>query len=183
MDKKLKHISKLMSLVLRHQPEFIGLKLDVNGWANVAEMIQKMNDNGFAVDEEIIATVVETNEKKRFAFDEHKANIKANQGHSITIDLNLPQVAPPAILFHGTATKNVESIFKKGIQKRARHHVHLSADYATALAVGTRHGKPIILTIDAAKMHQAGHQFYLSENNVWLVDEVPTPFISVMQDT
>lgn len=178
MEKQLKHISKLMSLVLRHQPEAIGLQLDENGWANVEELIQKINANGTKVDVATILIVVETNDKKRFGFNEDKTMIRANQGHSIEVDLNLTPSIPPDILYHGTADRFVDSILKEGLTKQQRQHVHLSRQIETAKAVGTRHGKPIILHINAKAMRDDGHLFYVSENNVWLVDAVPTQYIT-----
>jgi putative RNA 2'-phosphotransferase len=179
MEKQLKHISKLMSLVLRHQPEAIGLQLDENGWANVEELIQKINANGTRVDIATILIVVETNDKKRFGFNEDKTMIRANQGHSIEVDLNLKPSIPPDILYHGTADRFVDSILKEGLTKQQRQHVHLSRQIETARAVGTRHGKPVILHINAKAMQDDGYLFYESENNVWLVDTVPTKYITI----
>ena len=178
MEKQLKHISKLMSLVLRHRPEVIGLQLDENGWANVNELIQKINENGTAVDFDTINTVVETNDKKRFAFNEDKTMIRANQGHSVEVELNLNAVIPPDILYHGTAEKNIESILKEGLKKQERQHVHLSLQKETAKAVGSRHGRPVVLNINSKAMAAAGFIFYLSENGVWLVDSVPVEYIT-----
>lgn len=178
MKDQLKHISKFMSLVLRHRPEEIGLQLDENGWANVQELIEKMNAKGAAATVEIINTVVETNDKKRFAFNEDKTMIRANQGHSIEVELNLTEQIPPDVLYHGTATKFLESILETGLQKQSRQHVHLSTTIETAKSVGGRHGKPVILTIDAKAMHGAGYKFFISENNVWLTDAVPVQYIT-----
>ena len=179
MEKQLKHISKLMSLVLRHQPEAIGLQLDENGWAHVEELIQKINANGTKVDIATILIVVETNDKKRFGFNEDKTMIRANQGHSLEVDLNLMPSNPPDILYHGTADRFVDPILKEGLTKQQRQHVHLSRQIETAKAVGTRHGKPVILHINAKAMQDDGYLFYLSENNVWLVDAVPTQYITI----
>ena len=179
MQQKHKHISKLISLVLRHKPETIGLQLNENGWANVQELIQKINDNGTEVNFDIINTVVDTNDKKRFSFNEDKTMIRANQGHSIEVELNLKAVAPPNILYHGTAEKFVESILKEGLKKQQRQHVHLSQLQETAKAVGSRHGKPVILTIDAKAMAADHFTFFLSDNNVWLVDSVPVEYITL----
>lgn len=174
----LKHISKLMSLVLRHQPETIGLQLNENGWANVQELIQKINAAGTAVDMDIINTVVDTNDKKRFSFNHNKTMIRANQGHSVAIELNLNPVMPPEILYHGTAERFLESILKQGLTKQQRQHVHLSQLHETAKAVGARHGKPVVVHINAKAMAAAGHIFYLSDNGVWLVDAVPVEYIT-----
>ena len=178
MGDQLKHISKFMSLVLRHKPEEIGLQLDEQGWANVNELIDKMNANGFDVNAGIINEVVVTNDKKRFAFNDDKRLIRASQGHSIGVDLNLQEMIPPDILYHGTTHKYLESIFKNGLKSQSRQHVHLSAAIETAKVVGGRHGKPVVLLINARSMHEAGLKFYLSENKVWLADAVPAEYIS-----
>lgn len=177
MKNDLKHISKFMSLVLRHQPEKIGLVLDENGWAQTQDLINKLNANGAAVDFAMIEVVVATNDKKRFAFNADKTKIRANQGHSIDIELNLQPAQPPDILYHGTADRFVESILKSGLEKRSRQHVHLSANEETSKAVGGRHGKPVILSIKAGEMVKDGYTFFLSENKVWLTDEVPRQYI------
>lgn len=178
MENQIKHISKFMSLVLRHKPGEIGLQLDEQGWAKLDELISKMNAKGVNVNFEIINTVVETNDKKRFAFNENKTLIRASQGHSIEVELSLPEIVPPDILYHGTAVKNLDSILKTGLQKQKRQHVHLSATIETARAVGSRHGKPVILVIDAKMMQEAGFKFYLSENKVWLTEAVPVQYIA-----
>lgn len=177
MEKKLKQISKFMSLVLRHKPETIGLELDENGWANVQEMIDKMNATGAEVDIELLYIIVATNDKKRFAFNEDKSMIRANQGHSIEVELNLREVQPPDFLYHGTVEKFIDIIRIEGLKKMERQHVHLSKDTATATNVGNRRGKAVILKIDAVKMYADGFTFYLSENEVWLTDEVPVQYI------
>jgi putative RNA 2'-phosphotransferase len=179
MEKQLKHISKLMSLVLRHQPQAIGLQLDENGWASVQELMAKMNANGTKVDLSTLNMAVETNDKKRFAFNEDKTMVRANQGHSIEVDLNLKAAVPPDTLYHGTAERFIYSILKEGLKKQQRQHVHLSLHEQTAKAVGSRHGKPVILLIDAKAMARDGHIFYLSENNVWLTDSVPVQYITI----
>lgn len=182
MEKQLKHISKLMSLVLRHRPETIGLQLDENGWANVNELIEKINAKGIKADREIINTVVANNDKKRFAFNDDQTKIRASQGHSLPVELDLEEKTPPAILYHGTTTAYLDSILQTGIQKQNRQHVHLSETIETAKAVGSRHGKPVILTINAEAMQHAGYKFYLSANHIWLTVEVLPPFISVKEE-
>jgi putative RNA 2'-phosphotransferase len=177
MQQQLKHISKLLSLVLRHKPETIGLQLDENGWADVKELIQKINESGTAVDAATINLVVETNDKKRFAFNEDKTCIRASQGHSIEVELNLKPMLPPDTLYHGTTERFLESILKTGLTKQQRQHVHLSELATTAKNVGSRHGKPVILNINAKAMALAGFSFYLSDNGVWLVDSVPVEYI------
>lgn len=168
-----------MSLVLRHKPETIGLHLNEQGWAAVDELIQKMNATGAAVDKEMIRQIVDTNDKKRFAFNEDQSMIRASQGHSIDVDLSLEPVTPPDILYHGTAVRFVESILQDGLLKQSRQHVHLTALKKTAIAVGGRHGKPVVLEVNAAEMVKAGFQFYLSANNVWLVEIVLPEYISI----
>lgn len=173
-----KKISKFLSLILRHQPETIHLKLDENGWADVSELIAKSVKNRMHFTLEELDEVVETNNKKRFAFNEDKTKIRANQGHSIDIDLALIPQQPPEFLYHGTAEVNIASILEKGIEKRNRQHVHLSSDKETATKVGMRHGKPVILTIRTGEMFKDRIQFYLSDNGVWLTDYVDVKYIS-----
>lgn len=173
-----KKISKFLSYVLRHHPELINLNLDENGWANVDELITRSKrDPHEGISFEELDEIVETNDKKRFIFNEDKTRIRANQGHSIDINLALIPQKPPEFLYHGTAQINIDSILEKGIEKRNRQHVHLSADKETATKVGMRHGKPVILTINTEKMFDDGIKFYLSENNVWLTDFVDAKYI------
>ncbi|MEY8758200.1 RNA 2'-phosphotransferase [Chryseobacterium tongliaoense] len=173
-----KKISKFLSLILRHQPETIHLKLDENGWAEVNELIEKSAKNKIHFTPEQLDEVVESNNKKRFAFNEDKTRIRASQGHSVDIDLALIPQQPPEFLYHGTAETNISSILESGIEKRSRQHVHLSKDKETATAVGMRHGKPVILTVRTGKMTEDGILFYLSENGVWLTDFVDAKYIS-----
>ncbi len=172
-------LSKFLSLVLRHKPETIGLKLTHEGWANTSELIEKMSAQGTKINLETLKNIVETNNKKRFIFNSDQSLIRANQGHSIQIDLGLQPQQPPSILYHGTATRFLDSIMKTGIEKRDRHHVHLSADIDTAKDVGQRHGKPVILEVNAAAMYDDGIHFYISDNNVWLVDHVAPNYLRV----
>jgi putative RNA 2'-phosphotransferase len=177
-EQQKKKTSKFLSYVLRHHPELINLNLDENGWANVDKLITKSKRDsyeGFTFEE--LDEIVQTNEKKRFAFNEDKTRIRASQGHSIEINLALIPQRPPEFLYHGTAHSNIESILEKGIEKRNRQHVHLSQDKETATKVGMRHGKPIILTIRTGKMFEDGIEFYLSENDVWLTDFVDAKYI------
>jgi len=169
--------SKFLSLVLRHKPETIQIKLDENGWVSVDELIEKLNKNGKDIDFEILKYIVDTNSKKRFAFNESKSKIRASQGHSLQIDLNYKSLIPPETLYHGTSERFLESILKSGIEKRNRQHVHLSSEIETALKVGQRHGKPVILEIETEKMNMDGFKFYLSENKVWLTDYVPIEYV------
>lgn len=168
-----------MSLVLRHKPEVIGLKMDKNGWVEVDELISKSKLKGHHFDRETLEHVVKTNDKKRFSFSDDGHRIRANQGHSLEIELELKPVRPPELLFHGTATRNLDSIFEKGLLKGTRQHVHLTENKTTAKKVGQRYGKPVILVLLSSDMHDKGYDFYLSENNVWLTDHVPPEFLSV----
>ena len=170
-------ISKFLSLVLRHKPEAIQIDLDENGWADVSELIIKMNNNGTEISFDILEYVVETNMKKRFAFNEDKSKIRASQGHSLKVDLNYNPIKPPETLYHGTSVRFLDSILKNGIEKRDRQHVHLSSNKQTALKVGQRHGKPTILEIQALQMNDNGHTFYFSDNKVWLTEYVPIEYI------
>lgn len=172
-------VSKFLSLILRHKPEEIGIQLDQHGWANVAELISKMGENGTILTMGKLENIVETDSKGRYSFNHDKTLIRANQGHSIKVDLELKPVEPPEVLYHGTADRFIDSIMKSGLKPISRNHVHLSSDIETALKVGKRHGKAIILTINAQEMALKGHKFYISTNGVWLTDAVPTEFIEV----
>lgn len=173
-----KRISKFLSLVLRHQPAYIHLNLDKNGWADVRELQEKAKTKNIHFSKEELYEIVDTNDKKRFSFNEDFSLIRANQGHSVkTVDLQLKVVNPPEVLYHGTVDKFIDSIKQTGLQKRSRQHVHLSADLETATKVGSRRGKPIILRIQSQKMYEKGFSFFLSANGVWLTDHVPVDFI------
>jgi putative RNA 2'-phosphotransferase len=178
MNKNLEiKISKFLSYVLRHKPESIGLILNDNGWASVADILKNQQLH-FSLEE--LKFVVANNDKNRFSLNEDCTLIRANQGHSVDIKLEFKKIIPPDILYHGTAQHFLPSILEQGLEKRKRHHVHLSIDIKTASKVGERHGKLIILTIDTKKMHEDGYQFYLSDNNVYLVDKVPKNYLSVL---
>lgn len=165
-------VGKFISLILRHKPETIGIELDENGWADVSELIAGLNRKGYPIDMAILDEIVANNNKKRYSFNIDKTKIRANQGHSINVDIELSPTIPPDILYHGTADRFVDSIRKNGLDRKNRNHVHLSADTETAINVGKRHGKPIVLKINAKAMYQDGHDFFLSENGVWLTDSV-----------
>ena len=176
-EKEIKRKSKFLSLILRHNPQLIQLELDKNGWANVEELLKK-SKRKIHLNKNELDIVVATNNKKRFSYNEDETKIRANQGHSIkNLDLELKIVEPPQFLYHGTVAKFMQSIKEKGLQKMNRQHVHLSKDRATAVNVGSRRGKPVILSIRALEMHQKGFIFYLSENGVWLTDKIPTEYI------
>jgi putative RNA 2'-phosphotransferase len=173
-------LSKFMSLVLRHNPGLINIELDEQGWTDVGMLITKINKFGKAIDLEVLTLIVENDSKKRYAFNADKTKIRASQGHSVKIDLGYSPETPPEFLYHGTAGKFVDSILKSGIQKRNRHHVHLSPDIETAVKVGKRHGKPIVFKIKAKDMFVQGFVFFISENGVWLTSEVPAKFIQIV---
>lgn len=176
-EKKITRISKFLSLVLRHKPEEAGIELDEQGWTDMSILLQKMQEKGIAINEELLKYVVETNTKKRFAFNETGDKIRANQGHSVMVELGYTAQQPPDMLYHGTAIKYLDAIMKEGLQKQSRHHVHLSADEETAAKVGQRHGKAVILKIMSGEMYRNGLFFYLSDNDVWLTDHVPVAYI------
>ncbi|MBO9700520.1 MAG: RNA 2'-phosphotransferase [Sporocytophaga sp.] len=178
-EKENQRISKFLSLVLRHQPESIGIRLDENGWVDPELLIFKMNKHGFNLSMEILDHVVATNNKKRFAYNESKTQIRASQGHSVNIELGYEPQKPPAILYHGTAERFSESILKTGLDKQSRQHVHLSLDIDIAISVGKRHGKPVIFEVASETMFADGFVFYLSENKVWLTDHVPVKYLKL----
>jgi putative RNA 2'-phosphotransferase len=171
-------LSKFLSLVLRHKPELIHLNMDANGWADIDELIKNANKySNMCLTKDILTEIVKTNDKQRYIIDTEKNKIRANQGHSISIDLALEPQIPPDELYHGTATKFLESIMANGIKPMSRQYVHLSRTTEIAENVGKRHGEPIILSIDTKSMYENGYKFYLSENKVWLVNDVPKEYI------
>jgi len=176
-EKDTKNLSKFLSLILRHNPDRIGISLDANGWADTGLLLEKMNAHGTAIDMALLRHIVDTNNKKRFALDKTGQRIRASQGHSVAIELGYEPLMPPEILYHGTAEKNLTPILEQGIVKGSRHHVHLSSDKATAVNVGSRHGKPVVLEVLALQMHTNGYPFFLSENEVWLTESVPANYI------
>lgn len=181
-DKQLTHISKFLSLVLRHQPETISIQLDQNGWTDVNDLIEKANNYGVKFDRETLNHIVATNTKKRFAFNDTLDKIRASEGHSINIELGYKNEKTPKFLFHGTAEKSVKSILDTGLEKRNRHHVHLSGDIETAIKVGQRHGKPFVFKVFAEQMYNDNFQFFISDNGVWLTDNVPTKYLKQNDD-
>ncbi|MBC7806526.1 MAG: RNA 2'-phosphotransferase [Akkermansiaceae bacterium] len=181
-DKKVIKTSKYLALHLRHAPERIGLTLDSAGWCAVSDLLAACARNGVSITRAELDMVVAENDKQRFAFSEDGTRIRASQGHSIAVELELAPVSPPPVLYHGTGAGSVKPILADGLRKMRRHHVHLSADVETAIKVGARHGKPVVLAVDADAMHRAGHVFYRSENGVYLVDEVSPQFLSLAAD-
>ncbi len=173
---KLKEISKFISLILRHKPEAIGITLDEHGWANVSELIEGIS-NQYKFNMEMLEEIVNTDEKQRYSFNDEKTLIRANQGHSIPVDVELEKLEPPEYLWHGTGEKYVSSIDKQGLIPRSRLYVHLSSDEETATKVGKRHGKPVLYKIKSKEMWQNGFEFFLSKNAVWLTKEVPVYYL------
>jgi putative RNA 2'-phosphotransferase len=178
MTEDLKSKSKFLSYVLRHAPESIGLTLDANGWAGVDELLAKAGAAGRRLDRATLEEIVATSDKKRFTLSDDGASIRAAQGHSVEVALGLAPVTPPDTLYHGTATRFLDAIRAEGLKPGSRQQVHLSADAATATAVGSRHGKPAVLIVAAGAMHAAGHSFFRADNGVWLTDHVPPQFLS-----
>ncbi|MEU6069501.1 MULTISPECIES: RNA 2'-phosphotransferase [Streptomyces] len=168
-------VSKYLSKHLRHQPERIGLTLDEGGWVEIDTLIAAAAAHGFRFSRTELDHVVAANDKKRFAVE--GTRIRASQGHSIEVDLGLPPATPPQYLYHGTVARNLESIRAAGLRPMNRHDVHLSADRETATRVGARRGRPVVLTVDAAAMHRAGHVFHVSANGVWLTQAVPSEYL------
>jgi len=177
MNQSVVGTSKFLSLVLRHQPETIGLSLDENGWAEIDELLTAAQQSGRQLSRELLLRVVNENDKRRFAMSDDQTKIRANQGHSIDIDLGLTPSEPPDLLFHGTVNRFLAPIAQGGLQAGSRQHVHLSVDHKTATIVGKRRGSPVILTIQSATMHSDGYKLYRSANDVWLTDEVPVRYI------
>lgn len=177
MHTSLTSLSKLISLVLRHKPETLGLALDKHGWIPVNALLEALNTAGHSIDRVLLQHIVDTNDKQRFALSDDGLYIRANQGHSRTVDLALVPAQPPAVLYHGTATRFLDSIRCEGLLPKSRQHVHLSRDVETAEAVGQRHGKVALLTVQAETMWKNGIEFYQSSNGVWLTAHVPVQFL------
>jgi putative RNA 2'-phosphotransferase len=170
-------ISKYLSKHLRHDPQALGLTLETGGWVLVDDLLRACARKGFHISRADLDTVVAQNDKQRFSFDATGNRIRANQGHSVEVDLQLEAVEPPSLLYHGTGHVTADAIEQDGLRKMRRHHVHLSTDVPTALRVGARHGKPVIFEVDSAGMHRDGFEFFCSDNGVWLVDEVPPKYL------
>ncbi|TLQ44912.1 RNA 2'-phosphotransferase [Streptomyces marianii] len=168
-------VSKYLAKHLRHQPERIGITLDANGWIAIEELLRAAAGNGFPITRDELDHVVAANDKRRFMID--GLRIRANQGHTVEVDLDLPVAEPPAHLYHGTVARSLDAIRAEGLRPMARHHVHLSPDRETATRVGARRGRPVVLAVDAGAMHRAGHVFHVSANGVWLTDGVPPRFL------
>jgi putative RNA 2'-phosphotransferase len=173
MDPKLVPTSRFLSKVLRHAPESVGLTLDEAGWVDVEQLMEAAGRAGVALDRATLERVVGENDKQRFALSADGLRIRASQGHSVPVELGLQPQTPPDVLYHGTADRNLDSIRRDGLRPGKRTHVHLSKDEETAVTVGRRHGRPVVLRVLAGRLHAAGHAFYRSDNGVWLTDAVP----------
>lgn len=171
--------SKFLSLVLRHKPDEIGIVLDNNGWANVDELLDKISNKDPYFNMDILNEIVATDKKDRYSFNDDKTKIRANQGHSVKVDVELKEVIPPKCLYHGTATRFMDNIAKIGLIGNGRLYVHLSDNISTAFDVGKRHGKPIVLIIDTERMIMDGYKFYVSNNGVYLTESIPYKYIIV----
>lgn len=169
--------SRFLSLILRHQPEVIGISLDEHGWADVEELLKKLGKTKYAIDMDDLERIVAEDEKTRYSFNEDRTRIRANQGHSINVDVELEKKAPPEVLWHGTAGRFADTIRKEGLRPMNRLYVHLSSDYETAVKVGGRHGKPTVFMVQSGRMAEEGFDFYLSANGVWLTKKVPPEYL------
>lgn len=175
-----KKLSVFLSLVLRHHPDAAGISLDPHGWADVDELLNGVKQTGRKINREILGEIVRTDEKGRYSFDETGRKIRANQGHSVSVDVELEEKLPPQFLYHGTASRFLDGIFDEGLKPMSRLYVHLSPDEKTARKVGKRHGKEVVLQVDAEKMAQEGMVFFLSANGVWLTKQVPPKYLQVL---
>ncbi|HBH0413487.1 TPA: RNA 2'-phosphotransferase [Clostridioides difficile] len=180
MSKK-DRLSVFISLILRHKPETIGIKLDDYGYVDVNELIEKINNTGRNINIEILEQIVKEDNKQRYSFNEDRSKIRANQGHSINVNVELRELEPPRFLYHGTATRFLDNIKKEGIVSKSRLYVHLSNDIDTAVKVGKRHGVPVVLKINTGKMYENGYKFYLSENNIWLCKYIPFEYVEIFE--
>lgn len=180
LNMDLNKLSKYMSLILRHKPDVIGITLDEHGWADVNELIAGISkDSTFNM--EMLEDIVRTDNKQRYSFNEDKTKIRANQGHSIPVDVELQEKEPPEILYHGTGKKYVSSIDRAGLLSKSRLYVHLSSDTDTAIKVGERHGIPVIYKIRSREMFRDGYKFFLSKNGVWLTKDVPIKYLDKIE--
>jgi putative RNA 2'-phosphotransferase len=175
-------ISKFLSYILRHEPQSIHLNVDEGGWANIDDLIKCANryskfSGKVKINRDTIEEIVKNNDKQRFKISDDGQRIRANQGHSFKVSLGLSPVVPPNVLYHGTTTASLDSIMKQGLSPMNRQYVHLSHDRETAIKIGSRHGKPIVLSVDAKNMYDTGYNFYLSDNGVWLTEKVPPEYL------
>lgn len=175
MDKT--NLSKFIALILRHKPDTVGITLDEHGWASVSELISGINACGNEIDMQTLEEIVAEDEKQRYSFNSDKTKIRANQGHSVNVDVELKKAVPPETLFHGTGEKFVSSIKSEGLKSKSRLYVHLSKDRETAVKVGSRHGKPVVFEVNSGEMSRNCFEFFLSENDVWLTKIVPAEYL------
>ena len=177
MHSRIVRVSKFLSRVLRHQPERIGIELDGGGWVAITDLLAACRAHNFPVTREELEVVVRENDKRRFALSEDGTRIRASQGHSVRVELGYAPHAPPTVLYHGTASHLLASIREHGLVRGRRHHVHLSADAGTAAKVGARRGKPLVIEVESGRMHADGYEFYVSDNGVWLTEQVPAKYL------
>ena len=180
-DNAAKTRSKFLSLVLRHQPDLVGITLDPAGWVAVDDLLAGCRRKGHDISRDELEEIVRTSDKQRFALSEDGTRIRANQGHSVPVELGHEPATPPEVLYHGTADRFLESIRTEGLTRGSRHHVHLSERVDTAEAVGRRHGRQIVLHVRSGDMHRAGIAFYKTPNGVWLTDAVPAEYLNFPQ--
>lgn len=178
-EREITRLSRFLSLILRHKPEEIGITLDANGWADVDDLLNGVNRSGRKIDRTVLESIVASDEKGRYTFSDDGKRIRACQGHSVDIDLQLTSLEPPEFLYHGTASRFSKQITTEGLKPRSRQYVHLSLDRETATDVGSRHGKPIVYLIPAQEMSRAGFLFYRSENDIWLTAHVPAKYLLI----
>lgn len=180
-ERRLERISKFISMILRHKPQVIGITLDEHGWADVNELIKGINETGEEIEfsKDTLETIVKTDKKQRYSFSQDRTLIRANQGHSIPVDVELEKKEPPKVLYHGTGVKSVKAIQEQGLLPMERLYVHLSTDVETATNVGKRHGTPVIFQVNAEQMQKDGYDFFQSVNGVWLTKEVPTKYLEL----
>lgn len=181
-EARMVRISKYLSKYLRHQPQQLGLELESGGWVRVDTLLAACAREGMRITREDLDEAVARNNKQRFGFDESCERIRAKQGHSVAVDLQLDPRLPPEVLYHGTGREAVGPIMREGLRKMRRHHVHLSPDVGTAMVVGKRHGPPVVFAVDAAAMQADGHVFYRSDNGVWLVDSIPPQYLHLLDE-
>ena len=180
-ERRLERLSKFISMILRHKPQVIGITLDEHGWADVDELIKGINETGEEVEfsKDTLEIIVKTDKKQRYSFSQDKTLIRANQGHSIPVDVELEKKEPPKVLYHGTGVKSVKAIQEQGLLPMERLYVHLSTDVETATNVGKRHGTPVIFKVNAEQMQKDGYDFFQSVNGVWLTKEVPAKYLEL----
>ena len=180
-ERRLERLSKFISMILRHKPEVIGITLDEHGWADVDELIKGINETGEEIEfnKDTLETIVKTDKKQRYSFSQDKTLIRANQGHSIPVDVESEKKEPPKVLYHGTGSKFVKSIQEQGLLPMERLYVHLSSDVETATNVGKRHGTPVVFQVNTEQMQKDGYDFFQSVNGVWLTKEVPTKYLEL----